>query len=184
IHTRRYRGEVHDGIVGEADAPPHRFGVRELERQPAHRFALSGRQVRRGSHRRRALPRPHRPVYLAPVGEQPPHQPATDESVGTGHQHLHDTRSKSASTIMRTSSAKLVRGAHSSSRRALPGSACRVSTSAGRTNRGSTVTYFCQSRPTCEKASSHNSRTECISPVPITWSPGRGGCSIRHLAST
>src|SRR5207245_9843032 len=82
------------------------------------------------------------PVHLAPVGQQPSHQPTAHEPVGAGHEHLHDNRSRSASTIMRTSSAKLVRGAHSSSRCALLGSACSVSTSAGRTKRGSTVTYF------------------------------------------
>src|SRR5205823_9667798 len=93
-------------------------------------------------------------VDLASVGEQPPGEPAADEPVGARHEHLHDSRSRSASTIMRTRSAKLVPGVHCSSRRALLGSACSVSTSAGRTKRGSTVTYFCQSRPTCEKARS------------------------------
>ena len=40
-------------------------------------------------------------------------------------------------------------------------------TSAGRRNFGSTFTYFSQSSPAASKASSQNSRTVCVSPVPI-----------------
>src|SRR5207244_6694821 len=91
-----------------------------------------------------------RAVHFTPVAEQPADEPAADEAVGAGHEHLHDNRSRSASTIMRTRSAKLVFGVQPSSRTALLGSACRASTSAGRTKRGSTLTCCFQSSPACE----------------------------------
>src|SRR3989441_1023980 len=115
--------------------------VGELKGQPAHRVALVRRQVPAPpSPRRRALQRPHGPDHLPPVVEQAADEPAAHEPVGARHQDLHATRSRSASTIVRTSCSKLVCGVQPSSRWAFAGSACSVSTSAGRTNRGSTFT--------------------------------------------
>ena len=80
--------------------------------------------------------------------EQVPHQVPSDEAVGPGDQHLHGrpviaarapgqrrrgaSRSRSASTIIATSSAKPTFGVQPSSRRAFDGSASSRSTSAGR----------------------------------------------------
>src|SRR5207244_10791243 len=82
----------------------------------------------------------HGPGHHPPVVEQPADEPAANETVGARHQDLHATRTSSASTIVRTSCSKLVCGVQPSSRWAFAGSACSVSTSAGRTNRGSTFT--------------------------------------------
>src|SRR5439155_23754421 len=126
-------------------------------------------QVARRADRCGALSRSDRAVDFAAVREQAADHPATHEAVGPGDEHFHDTRSRSASTIMRTRSVKLVCGAQPRSRLALDGSACNKSTSAGRTNRGSTFTCRFQSRPACENATSHSSRTEWVSPVPTTY---------------
>ena len=69
--------------------------------------------------------------------------------------------SRSASTIICISSAKEVRALQPSCSRALVGSARRLSTSAGRTKAGSVRTKSSGSRPTCWKAMSTQSLTEC-----------------------
>src|SRR2546430_12632425 len=112
--------------------------------------------------------RPPGSDHVVAVGAQPGHQPSPDEPVGAGDEHLHATRSRSASTISVTRARKSTRGAQPSSRFAFPRSAWSVSTSAGRTKRGSTLTNFFQSSPTCANATSHSSRTVCVSPVPTT----------------
>jgi len=63
---------------------------------------------------------------------------------------------------------KVTFGVQPSTLRALPASPRSRSTSAGRKYLGSTLTNSCQSRPTAEKASSQNSRTEWVSPVAMT----------------
>src|SRR5437016_6732044 len=135
---------MHDGVVADVHAGTHRLLVGELERHPVYRFALLDGKVAAAGAPRRVLGRPGRTVHLTPIGEQAAHQPATHEPVGSRDEDLHCTRSRSASTMIRTSSAKVTRGAHSSSSRALDASACSRSTSAGRTNRGSTLTYVLQ----------------------------------------
>ena len=66
-----------------------------------------------------------------------------------------DSSSRSASTIMATSSSKPIFGSQPSSSRALDGSAHSWSTSAGRMNAASHTTWSRQSRPATPNASSH-----------------------------
>src|SRR6266487_5678966 len=113
-------------------------------------------------------PRAHRRNDGVALGDQALHDGPADEAVGARHQNLHASRSRSASTMIFTSCSKLTCGAHSSSRFAWLASASSVSTSAGRTNRGSIFTYFFQSSPTWPNAAAHRSRTVCIVPVPTT----------------
>src|SRR4029077_11257286 len=76
----------------------------------------------------------------APVGghdppaglPQFPDQVAPDEPSGSGDQRLHESRFRSASTIIRTRSANPTSGDQPSSRRALAGFPQSVFTSAGR----------------------------------------------------
>src|SRR6266508_164808 len=75
---------------------------------------------------------------------------------------------RSASTIIWTSSSKLTLGCQPSLARVFVQSASSRSTSAGRSRPGSITTCFCQSRPTCPKAISANSRTLCDCPLPMT----------------
>src|SRR5206468_12833834 len=140
LGPRRHRGKVDDRVIRQADGVLDRLRVPQLERQPPHGRPLVGREIGGGRNRRRALTRPHGTIYIAAVREQAPDEPAAYEAVGTRHQHPHDCRSTSASTIIRTSWAKLVVGVQPSSRTALLGSAWSASTSAGRTKRGSTFT--------------------------------------------
>src|SRR5258705_811776 len=155
---------MNHGVVRQVHALAHRRVVGDLERQPAHGIAL-GRTEAVVALRHL---RPNGAEALAAVVQQAADEPAPDEAVGPGDQDLHGTRSRSASTIIVTSCAKLTLGAQPRSRRACPASASKISTSAGRTKRASTLTYCCQSRPTCPKATSHSSRTECVPPEPIT----------------
>lgn len=63
---------------------------------------------------------------------------------------------------------ELHRGRQSSAARAMLESAHSVSTSAGRTSDGSITTWSSQLRSTASKAICTASRTECMTPVPIT----------------
>src|SRR5262249_28333891 len=78
------------------------------------------------------------------------------------------TRSRSASTIILIRPLKSTFGCHPSCVRAFVLSPMRCSTSAGRISFGSSRTCRRQSRPTCPKATSTRSRTECEMPVAIT----------------
>src|ERR1700729_2700101 len=100
---------------------------------------------------------------------------SADESSRAGHERPHaifpcayerereDRRSRSASTIVATSSSKLTVGVHPSIFLALPASPIKTSTSAGRTKRGSMTTYGSNDpRPAASKALRTKSRTLCV----------------------
>src|SRR5436309_10233409 len=163
---------MHDRIVRQIEAPPHRFIIRDFERQPTHLRALVGSQP--------VLPlrlgRTDGAVDLPAIIEQPPDQPASHEAVGAGDENLHGSpappalprRSRSASTIICTNCSKLTFGVQPSSLRARLASARSTSTSASRTNLGSTFAYCCPSSPACANAAAQRSRTVCIVPLPTT----------------
>ena len=76
---------------------------------------------------------------------------------------------RSASTIISTSCSNFTLDFHASRSFALPASPVSTSTSAGRKNLGSWVTYGAQfSMPTRPKATSSSSRMLCVSPVATT----------------
>ena len=74
----------------------------------------------------------------------------------------------SASTISRTSCRKLPAGVQPSVLRIFFAQPTRRVGSVGRSNEESCFTYFSHGRSTTEKATSTNSRTECVSPVATT----------------
>src|SRR4029079_1160541 len=123
------------------DRPRDRVRLTHVGAHPSHCPSLVATEER-GAGEARSEPRQ---VYSIAGGEQRLCQPLPHEPVAAGdedapHQARARSRSRSAATIIRTSSSNETFGVQPSLRAALDGSATSRSTSAGRRKRGSWTT--------------------------------------------